>query len=780
MNTYNLSLQAARQNEDDKHQSKKRTSLVSSLTRTLFLGLAIVFALMTVMINMYGGVLLRNIANERVSYILSSQARNSANLLWDFELEKIKIVLDTMIQDRYILAARVNEASDSGFLEVESRNWDVVNKNSIIESADIIYYPDSESDGRVLGNVEVVLDYSSIETQLNQAIMYAGIIFLGTFFAFGVIIYFSLKRAIEPISKLSEVLVDADYFNFEIKSLANPAKEVNDLFNALTTMQKIMRNQLSEIENQRMLLDTTLEKMPLGMYVEDIKNGGELVLVNNMFKMLFGLREKFCVGMDIDALLTSDQADFMDNMNDLIIFSKKRYVEESCKTKTENGKPFVFNAIKTSVNDEHGQVALIITMVQDVTQEYEARQNIIAARDSAERAREEAERAGRAKSEFLANMSHELRTPLNSIIGLTNILVDDDALVGEQKEMLDTVLKASDILLNTVNDILDLSKIEVGSIKLEGIPYDLKKGVDQVVDTLKPLCSKGSVLLHSKWEGVVPTVMGDPVRIERIITNLVANAIKFTEEGEVLVSVKTELRADDIVLFECAVKDTGVGIPQEKFDHIFEKFAQADASTTRKFGGTGLGLAITRQLVELMDGTITVDSELGKGSTFTISIPFFLIEGAALDVIEADDDIDKISDAHNTHKPISSINVLVAEDQKMNQMLMNKMLPRLGVQKFIIANDGLEAVEFFKKEKYDLIIMDCHMPNLNGFDATRAIRNYEDEEGLEAIPIIAMTADAMVGTRESCIEAGMSDYISKPVQVKKFEEVLGDWFDLKS
>ena len=384
---------------------------------------------------------------------------------------------------------------------------------------------------------------------------------------------------------------------------------------------------------------------------------------------------------------------------------------------------------------------------------------------------EKVELANQAKSDFLANMSHELRTPLNVISGTTQILADDD-LLPEHRDSIGLIQTSSGNLLNLVNDILDLSKIEAGQIQLENISFDLRSNITDTVNNLQGLASQKGLVLSLKWPQTDHEiyVKGDPMRLSRILTNLISNAVRYTDEGAIDVVIALEQDESQILDFKCHVRDTGIGIPEDKLETIFEKFIQADSSITRRYGGTGLGLTITKQLVDLMNGTISVSSQPGQGSTFTVEISFEMTGELTHNNLNK-------TETHNL-KTLSNIplsgKVLVAEDNLLNQKMIHKLFSKIELHNYDLVENGLQAVEKAKTGAYSLIVMDCHMPEMSGYDATVKIRQLQDPE-LSKIPIIAMTANAMPGDKEKCLSLGMDAYISKPIDIEAFRNMLEPW-----
>ncbi|MCB0320717.1 MAG: response regulator, partial [Bdellovibrionales bacterium] len=384
-------------------------------------------------------------------------------------------------------------------------------------------------------------------------------------------------------------------------------------------------------------------------------------------------------------------------------------------------------------------------------------------------ARARAEDADKLKSEFLANMSHEIRTPMNGILGLTKLVLEEQ-LPESQRDMLNMVYSSAESLLTIINDILDFSKIEAGKLTIEKSPFSLCDCLTSATHLLSVQSVKKNIeFVLEIDEGIPNYLIGDSHRLRQVLVNLLGNAAKFTPEGGgIVVHVGLIRRDNNSLRLQLSIADSGIGIPPNKHESIFQSFTQADSSTTRKFGGTGLGLSITARLTELMGGTIRVYSIEGTGSTFRVELPF-LIDLENDPTLEAHFTLksrptSRTSDSsRKTDMAMSTARILLVEDNHVNQRLAEKLLTKRGFEVAVAAN-GQEAVERTHEETFDLILMDIQMPVMGGFEATQLIRKAQERGECPETPIVAMTAHAMKGDEELCLSSGMDGYISKPIQ----------------
>ncbi|ADQ80770.1 PAS/PAC sensor hybrid histidine kinase [Paludibacter propionicigenes WB4] len=423
--------------------------------------------------------------------------------------------------------------------------------------------------------------------------------------------------------------------------------------------------------------------------------------------------------------------------------------------------------------DDRGNVQGVVVVARDITDqkkiETQLNEAIVfaemateiaeIAKTKAESSTQIAETAVKAKQQFLSNMSHEIRTPMNAIVGFTKVLLKSE-LTAKQKEYLSAIKMSGDALIVLINDILDLAKVDAGKMVFEKIPFKMELSISAMLHLFETKILEKNLKLVVDYDKTIPDVLvGDPVRLHQIILNLMSNAVKFTGKGKIYVSVRLLSNNDDSASVQFSIKDTGIGISEEKIGKIFENFQQASSGTSRLYGGTGLGLAIVKQLVESQGGSIHVTSEINEGSTFSFTLNFQRTSQQATEEIIAEEPDDEIKD----------LKVLVVEDIPLNQLLMKTLLDDFGFERDI-ADNGRIAIEKMKNKNYDIILMDLQMPEMNGFEATDYIRNTMHSD----IPIIALTADVTTVDLDKCKYVGMNDYIAKPVDERiLYSKIIG-------
>ena len=563
------------------------------------------------------------------------------------------------------------------------------------------------------------------------------------------------KRAIEILHNDPKALAALPMHDIE-----HLAHELSVYQIELEMQNEELRRAQIELECSRLEYSDLYDFAPIGYL--SLTPKGIIRKVNLTATAMLGQEREYLVNQPFSKFMISEDMDIY-YLHRRKILETKQPQECEFRMERKDGGTFWVHARCRPVMDPDGQVIEIRSVIADITEQKNLQQAL-------ESAKEQAEAASIAKSQFLANMSHEIRTPMNVIIGISDILAKEEQ-AKEQLAYIELIRNAGKSLLIVINDILDYSKIEAGQLKVTCVDYSLKKVLDEIDFMMQPLAAKKNLPYEVICgEGLPAIIQTDHERLHQCLVNLVYNAIKFTDHGHVHLNVSIEEK-DTKPFIRFDVEDTGIGIPAEKQEYIFESFTQAEEGGTRKYGGTGLGLAITNHLAKLLGGEVSFTSHEGKGSTFSLAIPAG-IDAALQPPLEQDKTVREPILSKEDVLTFSG-KVLVAEDDKGCQILTRRLLERVGLE-VTIANDGEEAIEKVLKESFDLIFMDVRMPTLNGFEATAALH----QKGITA-PIIAVTAHAMDGDRILCIEAGCNDYLSKPIEHKKLLEVLEKYLPAK-
>lgn len=515
------------------------------------------------------------------------------------------------------------------------------------------------------------------------------------------------------------------------------------------------KNTEQMLEERTAFFNSLIENSPIAIVAVGIDD--VVQFCNPAFEKLFGHRRADVIGKSLLRLLTNEEirAEVAANREALW---KGTVIHTVSRRARSDGTLVDVEAFSVPLGPMGHRTGAVM-QYQDITERKRAEEALLRAKDAAEA-------ASRAKSEFLANMSHEIRTPMNGIIGMTELTLDTQ-LTPEQREYLGLVRASADSLLKLINDILDFSKIEAGKVEVEKIDFPFKQTLDETLKSLTLRAGQKNVDLS--WRvgpGIPEFLRGDAGRLRQILVNLVGNAVKFTKRGDIEVSVEGELESDAGVMLHFQVRDSGIGIPKEKQEMIFEAFTQVDSSTTRNYGGTGLGLAITSRLVQLMGGKIWVESEPGRGSIFHFTSRFESIGGGRQTADpgspEAIRALPSAAAAPSTSQAARGMKILLAEDNAVNRRLAIALLQKRG-HRIAATENGQEALDALERENFDLVLMDVQMPVLDGFGAIRAIRAKEQSSGAH-LPIIALTAHAMKGDRERCLAAGADEYVTKPIR----------------
>ena len=548
----------------------------------------------------------------------------------------------------------------------------------------------------------------------------------------------------EILEEAQSIERERQVLNFKFERLLKDKNVLNSLLKKTT---EDLKNAVEALKTRAEELSILLSTIPALVYFKD--NDLKYILVNKSFERFVNLPFYGIQGKKVEELIPEYKSNNYEEMELEVIQSGLPLynIEESI---TKDNKQVWLTTNLAPYRDNEGEIIGLVGISWDITfrKNYENELQV---------AKEQAEEGTRAKSEFLANMSHEIRTPMNGIIGMAEIL--KQANLGEQEEEnLDILISSTRSLLSLVNDILDISKIEAGKIELEIEDFEIRKLLKDIENITYIKAEEKALNYKTFINPDVPEFMkGDPSRLKQIILNLVNNAVKFTMKGQVHIYIDIVEESNNRLKLMVKVHDTGIGISDDGKKNLFQLFSQVDTSTTKNYGGTGLGLSIAKRLVMLMDGDIGMDSKMDKGSTFWFSAWF----DRSSRTVTIPEPLDQKPDYDS--QPMKELYILLAEDNEINQKIIQYSLINAGFR-VDIARNGQEAIDMYHKNNYDLVLMDVQMPVLDGYEATAHIRDMERTilNANNHIPIIALTANAMKGDREKCLDAGMDEYLSKP------------------
>lgn len=534
--------------------------------------------------------------------------------------------------------------------------------------------------------------------------------------------------------------------------------DVGQLGVAFNAMSRAIAHRVGELSK----LSTAVEHSPVSIIITD--RSGTIEYVNPKFCQLTGYSSEETLGQNPRILKSGEHSqDFYCDMWKTIQSGLEWRGEFHNRSK--DGSLFWESASISPIRDDSGTITHFVGIKENISAQKALQEDISRAAEHDKLARDRAEQASKTKSDFLASMSHEIRTPLNAILGMTDLLLETE-LNNEQGEYLAVVRSAGETLQGLIDDILDLSKIEAGMLQLDPTLFRLPDCIQQLMGMMSVRAYQKNLSLTSSLASGVPDwLVGDSFRLRQILLNLVGNAIKFTEQGSVNLKVETATASDTEIKVKFSITDTGIGIPPDKLQTVFEAFRQADTSTTRNYGGSGLGLTISRRLVEMMDGEIGVESTLGAGSCFHFTCSF----GSPTETPPARQAKVIVED-----KPSRNLSILLVDDNKDNRTVLSAYFRRT-VHSIEIAVNGEEAVTKIKQGNYDLVLMDMEMPVMDGYTAVRLIRDWERETGRDPLPIIALTANALKEDHQRSLDAGCTDHLTKPIHKVKLLEVVGEY-----
>jgi PAS domain S-box-containing protein len=696
----------------------------------------------------------------RFAEIEQASSRSLAESLWALDSRQLDEQLEGMLRLPSIRAVEVREVSAAG------RSFSVFRgerqtARAVMKDIPLLCCGDHRQAIGVL-HIEATLTdiYRELAAQaLVILLSNAAKTFLVAFFILFVVHHLATRHLLDIVASLSKVTADDLAPPFRLRRARTTGDELDQLADAINAMRDRLRRHASELHHANARMAAILDNMPDMAWVKDAES--RFVAVNRAFASAKGVADpaELIGKTDLETAPLEDSEAYRRDDAEVMASRGTKRIEE--RHANADGSISMIETLKTALLDETGQAIGTVGIARDIT----ARRQAEADRE----ARRVAELSNQAKSDFLAHMSHEIRTPMNAILGMSYLALQSE-LVPPQRDRVQKIHHAAESLLGILNDILDFSKIEAGKLDMESIPFVLDD-ILSVVDIVSlDADSKGLALRLLVPRPLPGALMGDPSRLRQVLLNLCSNAVKFTQQGEISIKIEVVEQGEQFVRLHFEVRDTGMGIEPEVQRSLFQPFSQGDSSITRRYGGTGLGLTICRHLVRMMGGEIHVESTPGAGSRFHFELRFAMVAEVPVPVLGMPRKQRK--DAALEHViTVRGAHLLLVEDNAVNREIASEVLRRAGAR-VSTACDGREALAMLEHERYDGVLMDCQMPHMDGYEATRHIRQ---QPKWRHLPIIAMTANALVGDREKVLAAGMNDHIAKPLQIDEMFATLARW-----
>ena len=688
----------------------------------------------------------------RFGEIERASARSLAESLWAVDTRQIEEQLDGIVRLPSIRGAEVRETSGSGRPFAVSRGEH--QSNAVAKEFPLACCgPNPQTIGVLRIEATLADIYRDLAVQAVVILLSnAAKTFLVAFFILFVVHQLATRHLLDIAASARGVSLEGKAATLRLRRARSEGDELDQVVEALNAMRERLARQALELRNADARMATLLDSMPDLAWMKD--TAGRFTAVNRAFAVAKGFSDpsEMLGKTDLDLNPPELARGYRNDDAELMVSRGTRRIEEQ-HVQVDGGMRLI-ETIKTALIDADGHLAGTAGIARDITERRQA--------ETDREARRAAEIASEAKSAFLAHMSHEIRTPMNAIIGMSFLLLQA-GLGAPERDRVQKLHDAAMSLLGVINDILDFSKIEAGRLDLEAIPFDLRDVIDGVVDIVGLNAQAKGLALRLELPPELPTALvGDPSRLRQVLLNLGQNAVKFTERGSVTFVVQVLERDATVAHLRFEVRDTGIGMPSDVQQQLFRPFTQGDASTSRRFGGTGLGLTISHRLVRMMGGDIDVESAPNQGSRFGFDLRCPL---------QRETQAKRVSPPPADPSVLRGAYVLLVEDNPINREIAESLLHSAGVT-VAVAGNGEEALEMLARGRYDGVLMDCQMPVLDGYEATRRLRRQPQWQDL---PVIAMTADAMVGDREKALAAGMNDHIVKPIRVDEMYATLARW-----